>query len=324
MKNLKNLYKMSKKCLYCYGKLTPGEKDFHPKCSKRIFGKSTAPELDYTYEQLPELAGQVIQSQTAVTGVQAKLSLGINRKSSGDKTRKLTVVGVLGHYILKPPSENFPHLPELEDLTMHLAAIAGIKTVPHTLIRLKSGELCYLTKRIDRRGKQKFHMEDMCQLTERLTEAKYRGSYEQISKAIMSYSANPGFDMINYFEQVIFCFLTGNNDMHMKNFSLLKDPIKGYVLSPAYDLVAAELVVEGDDEELALTLNGKRKKIMRFDFEKALERFEKDKKPFVNIFNRFKSVLPKWHDFVNSSFLSEDMKERYHDLLDKKAKQIDL
>ena len=141
-------------------------------------------------------------------------------------------------------------MPELEDLTIHLASLAGIATVPHTLIRLKSVELSYLTKRIDRKAKQKFHMEDMCQLTESLTEAKYRGSYEQIGKALVQYSANPVFDVINFFEQVVFCFLTGNNDMYMKNFSLLKDPKRGYNLSSAYDMVPAELVVEGDDEEL--------------------------------------------------------------------------
>ncbi len=109
-------------------------------------------------------------------------------------------------------------MPEVEDLTMHLAKIARIKTVPHTLIRLQSGDLAYLTKRIDRVKKAKLHMEDMCQLTERLTEDKYHGSYEQIGKAIQKYSATPGLDLIILFEVVLFSFLTGNADMHLKNF----------------------------------------------------------------------------------------------------------
>lgn len=312
------------RCLYCYQELSRGEEDFHPSCSKKIFGREVSPLLDYTNDQMLELAEKVIQSQTSVTGVQPKLSLGLQRLPRKDKPRKLTIMGLWGSYILKPPGEDFPLLPELEDLTMHLASISGIKTVPHTLIRLKSGELSYLTQRIDRQGKRKFHMEDMCQLTEKMTESKYRGSYEQIGRALVQYSVNPGLDIINFFEQVVFCFLTGNNDMHLKNFSLFSDPHKGYNLSPAYDMVAAELVVEGDDEELALTLNGKKKKIQRKDFEQAMGLFQIDQKAFENIFLRFSKAIPKWHEYIKISFLPEKMKKAYHSMVKRKAAQIDL
>ena len=316
---------MSKnRCLYCYRELAENEHEFHSKCSKKIFGKPVPPLLDYTNNQMLELAENIINNQVAVTGVQPKLSLGLSKLSKKDRPQKLTIMGVLGGYILKPPSETYPSLPELEDLTMHLATIAGIETVPHTLIRLKSGELSYLTKRIDREGNKKLQMEDMCQLTGRLTEAKYRGSYEQIGKALVKYSTTPGLDIINFFEQVVFCFLTGNNDMHLKNFSLFKNPESGYRLSPAYDMVASELVVEGDDEELALTLNGKKKKIGRQDFERAMNHFEIDQKAFDNIFKRFKKVIPQWHEFIEISFLSDEMKLAYHTMVDKKAAQIKL
>ena len=312
------------RCLYCYEKLTGDESEFHPKCSKKIFGKSVAATLDYTNAQMLKLAVQVVQSHSTVTGVQAKLSLGLKNFSESNMPPKLTIMGVLGDYILKPPSKYYQNLPELEDLTMHLATISGIATVPHTLIRLKSGELSYLTKRIDRKGTQKFHMEDMCQLTERHTESKYRGSYEQIGKALVKYSANPGLDIINFFEQVVFCFLTGNNDMHLKNFSLFKDPEFGYRLSPAYDMVAAELAIEEDDEELALNLNGKKKKINRKDFESAMGHFEIDKRAFDNIFSRFRKVIPQWHEFIDKSFLPEEIISRYHTMVNTKAKQIEL
>lgn len=316
---------MSKRnCLYCYQKLDGGEIDFHSKCSKKIFGKPLPPLLEYTSDQMLELAEKIIKSQSTVPGVQAKLSLGLQTMDEKDKPQKLTIMGFWGEYILKPPSEHYKSLPELEDLTMHLAAIAGIRTVPHSLIRLKSGELSYITKRIDRKGKQKFHMEDMCQLTDRLTESKYRGSYEQIGKALVQFSSNPGFDIINFFEQVVFCFFTGNNDMHLKNFSLFKDPEKGYNLSPAYDMIAAQLVVEGDSEELALTLNGKKKKITRKDFEAAMARFEIDQKAFDNIFLRFKKAIPKWHAFVEKSFLTDEMKAAYQVMIGEKSKQIRL
>ena len=112
--------------------------------------------------------------------------------------------------------------------------------------------------------------------------------------------------------------------MHLKNFSLFKDPKKGYNLSPAYDMVAAQLVVEGDSEELALTLNGKKRKLTRRDFEAAIGRFELDQKVFDNIFLRFKKAIPKWHEFVEKIFLPDELKEAYHVMIDKKAKQIEL
>ena len=167
-------------------------------------------------------------------------------------------------------------------------------------------------------------MEDMCQLTERLTEHKYRGSHEQIAKAILKFSTNPGFDVINFYEMVIFSFLTGNSDMHLKNFSLIKNNPSGYNLCPAYDMVASQLVVEGDDEELALTLNGKKKKLKRTDFETAMKSAGIEEKVIENIFNRFAKTTSKWYEFIDISFLPNEVKTAYHKLIDSKLKQIQL
>ena len=140
------------KCLYCYKELNEGEKDFHKACSKRMFSTPGVPELPYTRENLTDLAKQVISSQTTLTGVQAKLSLDIN-KSGRNETDRFTIVGLWGRYILKPQTDRFAHLPELEDLTMHLAELAKMQVVPHSLIRFSDGELCYITRRIDRTNK---------------------------------------------------------------------------------------------------------------------------------------------------------------------------
>jgi serine/threonine-protein kinase HipA len=311
------------KCLFCYMPLEENQKDYHPKCSKKMFGFEEAPLLEYSNDQMLELAQKIIHSHTAVTGVQPKLSLGLATRSRNE-IKKFTIMGVMGNYILKPPSVHYNLLPELEDLTMHLAEISGIKTVSHTLIKLKSGELSYLTKRIDRQKKGKLHMEDMCQLTERLTEAKYKGSYEQIGKAIVKYSTNPGLDIINFFEQVLFSFLTGNSDMHLKNFSLLKDQKLGYVLSPAYDMVASSLVVPGDDEDLALTLNGKKKKIKKEDFIAAMNTFKIDSRVYENIFIRYSKNIMKWYAFIDKSFLDHEMKEEYKNLITERSKRLGL
>jgi serine/threonine-protein kinase HipA len=295
---------------------------FHSRCSRKIFGTVVPPELPYTENELIKLAEQVVKSQKTVPGVQPKLSLGIQKMKESENPSRFTIVGLWGEYILKPQTRDYENLPEIEDLTMHMAEIAKIKTVPHSLIYLQSGQLAYITKRVDREKDKKLHMEDMCQLTERLTEHKYRGSYEQIAKAILKYSANPGFDVINFYEQVIFSFLTGNSDMHLKNFSLLKDKKLGYNLCPAYDLVASQLVVEGDDEELALNLNGKKKKLKRADFETAMSSAGIDEKAIENIFNRFAKSIPKWHEFIEISFVPDEIKMAYHKLIDEKKNQI--
>lgn len=319
---------MKNKCLYCYREIGPKELEtpagvagYHQNCSKKFFGNNTPPILDFTEDQILQLAEQVIKSQKTVTGVQPKISLGL---SNGEYVPdRFTIVGLWGEYILKPQTEIYSNLPENEDLTMHLAEISKIKTVEHSLIKLKSGQLAYITKRIDRKNGKKIHMEDMCQITERLTEQKYKGSYEQIAKAIKKYTANPGLDMTDYYELVLFSFLTGNNDMHLKNFSLLKRNLD-YVLCPAYDLVASELVLVGDEEDLALNLNGKKKKIKRIDFEMAMGRSGLDQKVIDNIFRKYKNLLQRWNNFINESFLPDKMKDKYKILIDKKSVQIEL
>jgi serine/threonine-protein kinase HipA len=313
---------MSKRCLYCYKELGAGETDFHPACSRKIFSRPVPPELPYTEEQMLSLAEQVIKSHSAVTGVQPKLSLEIEKIGSADIPQRFTIVGLWGGYILKPPTKQYADLPEIEDLTMHLAEISGIATVPHSLIRLQSGKLAYITKRVDRAGKEKIHMEDMCQLTERLTEHKYQGSYEQIGKAIMKYSVDPGLDVVNFFEQVIFSFLTGNADMHLKNFSLLKHPETGYSLCPAYDMVASALVVKGDSEELALNLNGKKRKLVKKDFLEAMNRFDIGEKAIENIFTKFEALVPEWVEFIKISFLPASVKDEFIKLIQTRAVQL--
>jgi serine/threonine-protein kinase HipA len=297
--------------------------DFHPFCAKKIFGKTEVPMVPYSQDQMYALAEEVVKSQLAVTGVQPKLSLDLEKLSRSNSPPRFTIVGLWGSYILKPPTEKYPNLPELEDVTMHLAEICNIPTVPHSLIRLQDGTLAYITKRIDRHGNKKIHMEDMCQLTQKQTEHKYRGSHEQVAKVLAMYSANPILDVISFFEQVVFCFLTGNADMHLKNFSLIKQDNE-YVLSPAYDMVASALVVEGDDEDLALTLNGKKKKITRRDFIKVFELYEIELKAQQNIFEKFNKYYGDWMHLLEESFLPDKLKDEYKKLIKDRAKRIGL
>ncbi len=309
-------------CLFCYQPLAANGQDFHASCSKKIFGQPTPPDLPYSEEDLEPLAKKVIQSQTAVTGVQAKLSLHITGNPIGGNERRFTIVGLWGGYLLKPPTAWYPQLPEVEDVTMHLAQLAKIKTAPHSLIRLQSGNLAFVTKRIDRTKNGKLAMEDMCQLTERLTEDKYHGSYEQIAKAIQRHSVTPGLDVVNFFELVLFSFLTGNADMHLKNFSLLEQPGLGMVLSPAYDLVNTALVHPADEEEMALTLNGRKKKLTKQDFVAAMNTLKLEEKQQEMIFNKMAKAWPQWQELIDRSFMSVEFKEQYKSLLKERMNRL--
>ena len=309
------------KCLFCYQPLNDGEVDYHPGCARKIFESTVVPDLPYTRDNIKELAREIVTASTTVTGVQAKLSLDIARGGK-DEPQRFTIVGLWGRFILKPQTDRFVNLPENEDLTMHLAEIAGIKTVPHSLIRFADGELCYITRRVDRTKKgDKIAMEDMCQLSERLTEDKYKGSYERIAKLINKHSSAPMLDVINFWEIVVFSWLTGNADMHLKNFSLFK-PTHNYMLTPAYDLLSTSIVMPEDDEELALVLNGKKKKIKREDFEKAMSDSGMDEKSIVNLFKRFERAFPKWIEMIAQSFLPEEQQGLYREQIDRMSAKL--
>lgn len=313
-----------RRCLYCYEPLFDSNSDFHEACNKRFFGQLKTPQLNYNLENLQDLASQVIQSQMAVTGVQAKVSLSLFRKEEKNLTKKLTIVGLYGDYILKPPSEHYEQLPELESATMHMADVCGINVVPHSLVKLQDKTLCYITKRVDRIRKGKLRMEDMCQLSERLTEDKYKGSHEQVAKLVLKYSSTPLLDVSNFYEQVLFSFFTGNSDMHLKNFSLLEKDGQGLSLCPAYDLVPTALVNPTDTEELALTLNAKKRKLKYNDFLVAYENGGLNKKVLDNTLELFMYCKPEMEAVLENSFVSDEFKMKYLNLLNQRFKQLDL
>lgn len=214
-------------------------------------------------------------------------------------------------------------MPEVEDLTMHLAKLFKIDTAEHALIRTSSGELAYITKRFDRVKGKKIHVEDLCQLSELLTEQKYKSSYERVGKIIKQYATNSGLDVIKYFRLVLFSFLTGNNDMHLKNFSLMHTD-RGILFSPAYDLLNVNLIYPDDKEDLALTLGGRKRKVKRADFDQFAMSLGISDIVRDNIYKDFTKQFDKVQDWVDNSFLNEEYKERYMQIFDGKMKQIGL
>ncbi|MFA4977620.1 MAG: HipA domain-containing protein [Sphingobacterium sp.] len=305
-------------CLFCYEPVETGE--YHTACSRVFFGTTQVPYLELDQEKLKKLGEVTVAERLAITGVQPKISLSLN----GEKgNKRLTLVGLWGDYILKPQSKEYLLMPEVEDLTMHLAALFKIETAKHALIRTSTGELAYITKRFDRKKGKKIHVEDLCQLSQLLTEQKYNSSYERVGKIIKQFASNTGLDAIKYFRLVLFSFLTGNNDMHLKNFSLMHTN-HGVLLSPAYDLINVNLIYPKDKEDMALTLGGRKRKIKRSDFNQLAQSLGISELVRNNIYKDFRKNADKVKELIDHSFLTDDFKEKYVQIVHTKLKQIEL
>ena len=296
-----------KNCWLCYK--DAGDANYHPACAKKFFGTAEVPAMVLDKELLDALAKQTVNQRIAVTGVQPKLSVTLEKQK--DKNR-LTIVGLWGEYILKPQHHQYTMMPETEDLTMHLAALFKIPVCEHTLMQASDGSMVYLAKRFDRKDGKKIHVEDLCQLSEFLTENKYKSSYEKAGKLVAKYCSK-GLDLLNYFELVLFSYLVGNKDMHLKKFSLLHQPT-GAELSPAYDLLNVNLINPKDKEELGLTLNGKKNKIKLTDFKILADSLRINEKAYYNSFKLFSHKNEEVFDLIDRSFLSKKMKQGYKEI----------
>jgi len=281
---------------------------------KRLFHTNKVPAFNASQKELNDLAKSTILARISVAGVQPKLSLHLE-KGSPNSGARLTLVGLEGDYILKPQTPDWKSLPEAEHFCMTFAKLCKITTAEFGLIPLKSGELAYITRRMDRSDDGPVHMEDFCQITNKLTAQKYNGSMEQIGKALRQYSSVPGLDIVRFFELAVFSFLSGNSDMHLKNFSLIRLADGHYELSPAYDLVPVKLVMPADQEEMALTLNGKKSNIKRQDFEQfgktiglTLPQIQKA------IFRICKAAQANLSDALACSFMSNEMNSLFSTL----------
>ncbi|MBF0316489.1 MAG: HipA domain-containing protein [Oligoflexia bacterium] len=311
------------RCLGCYKPLQMQiSGNYHSACSKRLFGTDVPPKINFGIGELEALALKSLNQHLGLTGVQAKISVHVE-KATADPTHRLMIVDLWGNFILKPPTKQFPEMSVLEDVTMHMAQVCGLKVAKHGLVELKSGELAYVTKRFDRPKKgKKVAVEDFCQLSGLLTESKYSSSLEKAGKIIFKYSSNSGLDIIAFFDLILFSFVTGNSDMHLKNFSLMRSDEDEIVLAPFYDLLATKLLIPEDKEEMALTINAKKSKIKRQDFMALAKNFNI---PDIASEKCFKRILKKDQEMkqlINESFLSSEMKEKYLSLVDERLKTL--
>lgn len=300
-------------CLCCGKPLrTPDETGWHKACIKHFFGTTKLPEIEIDDKTLNLLATETTNKGFTVPGVQKKLSLHL---VSDSRKPRLTLVNYPTGYILKPQVAEFEALPESEQLIMTMADIAGISTVPHALIKGDAG-LAYITKRVDRNLTddkiEMLAMEDFCQLDLRLTEDKYRGSYERCAKIIKQYSSRVGIDMAEFYIRLVFCFIVGNSDMHLKNFSLIEtaEGSGEYVLSPAYDLLPVNANMPADKEQFALAMNGKKMNIRKGDFLKFADTCGIARQTAEKLIENLVKLTPKWIAMCEKSLLTDKLKDR--------------
>ena len=297
---------------------------WHKTCIKKFFTTAVIPEIEITDSVLEELAKESTNKGYTIPGVQKKLSLHL---SKGVYPR-LTVVNYPTGYILKPQVKEFRALPEAEHLVMSMADKAKIRTVPHALVKSKDS-YAYITKRIDRvfskdSNVKMFAMEDFCQLDLRLTQHKYKGSYERCGNIIKKYSSRSGLDMTELFYRLVFSFIVGNSDMHLKNFSLIESESGSgeYHLSPAYDLLPVNVIMPEDKEEFALPINGKKRNIHRKDFLIFASSCGIAKLAAEKMIGQLISMKPVFIDMCRNSLMPQDMKEAFIELADKRLSAL--
>ncbi len=305
-------------CLWCGKPLkTETEHGWHKSCVKSFFGTVKFPDIDVSEDVLNQIAVDNTTKGFTVPGVQKKLSLHLSK----DDTPRLTLVNYPTGYILKPQTEEYPALPEMEYLVMQMAEASGIKTVPYALLRLPlQGNFAYITKRIDRKDGQVLAMEDFCQLDGRLTDDKYRGSYERCGKIVAKYSVNSGLDLSKLFYRIVFSFAVGNSDMHLKNFSLIEaeEGKSEYVLSAAYDMLSTNVVIPEDNEQMALTINGKKQNIHRKDFIIFAETIGVPQKAAEKLIKKIVKLKDKYIAMCKESYLPDDKKETLEKLIEER------
>lgn len=275
-------------------------------------------DIAYTAEEQRIEAGVRIQ-KLSIQGLQPKLSARLNIKDS-----IFEIVDVLGKYILKPQHREYKELPQNEDLTMRLAKLLGINVPVHGMAYSKDGTLTYFIKRFDRKGhKDRIHVEDFSQLAQKSRDTKYDYSMEQLVKILDKYCTFPALEKVKLLKVVLFNFLIGNEDMHLKNYSLIVHGSK-VEFSPFYDLLNTTIVMANVKEEMALPIMGRKNKLNRDILLKyfAIEILGIKDKIRENILEDITSVLPLFKQTISVSFLSEPGKKKYLNLLEERLSRL--
>ncbi len=298
-----------KKCFSC-GEKIEEEKTIHKHCLKKLFGIEYLPAVNLSLSEVT-IKAQEAAGKLSISGVQPKLSMRLNLEK-----KELESVGQGGEYILKPQGATFPDIPQNENTCMIIASKVGILTPPHTLIRLKDDTLAYIVKRFDRKNGERIHQEDFLQILDK--EDRYDGSFEQIGRRVKELSEVPGLDVQYFYTRVLFFFLIGNGDAHLKNFSVLYDNDGNARLSPVYDIVSSKLVIPNEDDT-ALALNGKKNDINARDFHSLMNYLQiKDKRINKELLEKIDTIK----DTVKNSIMEDSRRNNLLEIIEKRYNRV--
>jgi len=304
------------KCLSCH-KETNSSETYHSKCLRGLFGVGYAPKITFGIADLPSEVS-LTAGKMSISGVQIKASVKLN---PADK--QLEIAGEGGTHILKPEPTEYPELPQNENLVMNMANELKMKVPAHGLFKMADDKFCYIIKRFDRSfDGHKIHKEDMAQLLELPTEAKYTGgSLEAVGNVVKAHTANPYLELFDFFQRVIFNFAIGNGDMHLKNWSLLTPASRGNSLTPCYDFVNSKMYLP-NEEDSALPMGGKKNKLCREDFEKFAQYLELDPKAAANAINSIVEFEPEFIAMTRDSFLSLPRKDLQAEIIKERIQRL--
>ncbi|MCK5704720.1 MAG: HipA domain-containing protein, partial [Cyclobacteriaceae bacterium] len=281
-------------------------------------GLSRLKRLQYTAEEQRKEAFNR-SSKMSVQGVQPKLSAVLNIKEE-----RFDIVDKSGRFLLKPQHYLYPQMPENEDLTMRLAASIGLDVPVHGMIWAKDNTLTYFIKRFDRKGqKDKIPVEDFAQLAGLSRDTKYNYSMESLVRLVNAHCTFPAVEKVKLFKLVVFSFITGNEDMHLKNFSIINQNGK-IEISPCYDLLNTTIEIKNATEEIALSLKGKKKNLTKSMLINYFggERCDLNDKVITSTVQTIFDALPGWIEYINNSFLSDEMKEKYIDVVESRFERL--
>jgi serine/threonine-protein kinase HipA len=305
---------MSTICFVCL-KENADANGYHAKCAKALFGGATIPKLDIHLGKMHTAALAMI-GHTSLSGVQKKISVNL----STDR-HTLKVAAGKSQFILKPPTEVYPHLPENEHVVMQLARLSGLITEECGLMRMDEHELGFLTRRFDRLDDgSKLHQEDFCQLSELTPASKYQGTAEGCAKVVKRFASEPGIELLRLFEQLLFSWWVGNGDLHLKNLSLLVDREGMIRLTPAYDLVSTMLVIENDP--LVMPVCGKKDNLKRSTWSDFAAYCGISEKAAKRVLDRQANILPQAHKLIDRCFMPPAMKAQLKDIVAERSMNL--
>lgn len=303
---------MTSNCLCCQKPLSTDGR-YHPRCLSRLFDTARLPIIPFGVK---DMSNEIVKidGHMSISGVQMKVSVGFNKKKGTIET-----LAKGGTHILKPEPERFIDIPQNENLCMNMAGEMGMPVPPHGLFYMADGKPCYMVRRFDRTvDGDKLQTETMYQILG--SKNKYSGSLESVGKALSAYTTRVGIERIDFFERVIFCFLIGNGDMHLKNWAVLIQD-KKISLSPCYDLVCSKIYIP-DEDESALTINGRQNKLGRKDFKALAGHLKIDPNAMDNVFEKFAAAEEKLIGMCMSSELDLRLKQKIAGLISSRYRRI--